>query len=166
MLIQSLLKPEVKGWFAEACHAEKYASNLYQYIGNQMQRLGFFGVQKYFLHESKDELTHYQKLADYINDMGDVAPVPSIEAITNPIMTIGDALNLAYTTELDLMKQYQEFYEKAEEAGDCVTATFLIEFLQIQRESVGEFGDLISRYQKNMSDVFEFDEYIGELVNG
>lgn len=166
MLIQSLLKSEVKGWFGEACHAELYASHLYQYLGNQMQRLGFFGVQKYFLHESKEELTHYQKIADYMNDMGDMASVPAIESINNPIASIGDALILAYNTEKDLMYQYQEFYEKAEEAGDCITSSFLIEFMQIQRKSLGALGDLISRYQKNTTDVFEFDEHMGELING
>lgn len=166
MLVQSLLKQEVIGWFSEACYAELFASHLYQYIGNQMQRLGFFGAQKYYLHESMEERKHYQKLADYMNDMGSVASVPAIEAIGSQIMSIGDSLTLAYNTELDLLKQYQEFYEKAEEAGDCITSTFLIEFMQIQRKSVGEFGDLISRYQKNISDVFEFDSYMGELVNG
>jgi ferritin len=164
MLLTSLLKPEIKGLFNKACEAELKASHLYQYLANQMQRLGFFGVQKYFLHESMEERSHYQKLADYINDMGDSAVIPPIESIANKIGSIGDALNLSFITEKDLMYKYQEFYEKAEDSGDCITSTFLIEFLQIQRKSVGEFGDLIVRYNANQNDVFEFDEYMGDLI--
>jgi len=166
MLIQSLLKPEIKQWFIESAESELFASHLYQYLANQMQRLGYFGAQKYFQNESSEELKHYNKLKDFVNDMGDILGMPATDEISNPIMNIGDALYLSYQTELDLMKQYQEFYEKSEELDDCVTATFLIEFLQIQRISVGEYGDFISRYQKNISDVYEFDEYLEEQVNG
>lgn len=163
-MIQSLLKPEIKSWLEKSLASELYVSNLYKHIANQMQRLGFFGVQKYYLKESAEELTHYQKLVDYINDMGDVCPVPAVSKISDKVMSIGDALELSYEAELDLMKQYQKFYEEAEDKyEDCITATFIIEFLQIQRKSVGEYGDLISRLEKNKNDVFEFDEYMGEL---
>lgn len=165
MQVESLLKPEVRGWFSEAANAELYASNLYQYLANQMQRLGLFGAQEYFKHESLDERTHYQKLADYENDMGCMADVPSIESISVPILSLMDALVFAYTTEKDLMYQYQEFYEKVEEAGDCITSTFLIEFMQIQRKSVGEIGDLISRLSRG-GDIYDFDNYMKQLANG
>lgn len=163
MPIKSLLKPEIKKWFDKSIESELYASNLYKHIANQMQRLGFFGIQKYYLKESNEELTHYQKLVDFINDMGDVATVMAIPKITDSVKDISDALDLSYETELELMKQYQQFYDLAEESGDCITSTFLIEFMQIQRKSVGEYGDLISRFEKNKTDVFEFDEFMEEF---
>lgn len=163
-MVTSLLKPEIKSWLEKSLASELYASNLYKHIANQMQRLGFFGAQKYYMNESAEELTHYQKLVDYINDMGDVCPVPAVERISDKIMNIGDALELSYETELDLMKQYQKFYEEAEDKyEDCITAIFIQQFILIQVKSVGEYGDLISRFDKNRNDVFEFDEYIGEL---
>lgn len=164
MPVTSLLKPQIKNWFDKSVESELYASNLYKHIANQMQRLGFFGVQKYFLKESEEELKHYQSIVDFVNDMGSVATVMAVPTIKDAITSIMDALELAYETELELMKQYQKFYEEAEDKyADCITATFLIEFLQIQRKSVGEYGDLISRFEKNRTDVFEFDEYMSEL---
>jgi ferritin len=162
MPVTSLLSPAIKALFEKAVESELYASNLYKHIANQMQRLGFFGAQKYFLGESAEELVHYQKLVDYVNDMNDVVLVPEIAMMRDVVNGIGDALVIAYETELGLMNDYREFYKKAEEAEDCVTETFLIEFLQIQRRSVGEYGDLISRFERNPSDVFEFDEFLGE----
>lgn len=164
MQVVSLLKPEVKGWFTEAGHAELYASHLYQYLGNQMQRLGLFGAQEYFHHESLEERKHYQKLADFQNDLGDMAEVPSLEAIVLPVNSLMEALIISYNTEKDLMYQYVEFYKKAEDVEDCITSTFLIEFMQIQRKSVGEYGDLISRLNR-MGDIYEMDKFMKKLAN-
>lgn len=167
-MLVSLLKPEIKEWLMKSIHSELFASNFYKHLANQMQRAGFFGAQKYFEHESADELTHYTKLRDYINDMGDVATIPIIEAFDYPVTTIGEALNKAYNTELELMRQYQDFYEESEDDySDCITSTFIQDFLMIQKSSVGEYGDLISRYQRcgmNEAAVLEFDDFLGDKV--
>jgi ferritin len=63
------------------------------------------------------------------------------------------------------MYQYQDFYEAAEEMGDCITSQFVLQFLEIQRKSVGEFGDFISRYERcgmNEGAILEFDEFLKE----
>lgn len=158
-MLKSILKPELKKWFEKVAAQELYASNLYKFMANQMQRMGFFGLQGYFAKESLEELNHYQKLADYVNDLQDVLGVPAVPKIDEDVTDIGKALMIAYEFEHDLMGMYQDFYEASEKAGDCVTASFLIEFMQIQRKSVGEYGDFISRYEQNPKDVFEFDEY-------
>ena len=161
-MVQSLLKPEIKTWLEKSIASELYASNLYKHIANQLQRLGLFGAQKYYLKESAEELEHYQKIVDYINDMGWVAPVPAVPKISDNITSILDALEVSYETELELMKQYQKFYDEAEDKyDDCITATFLIEFMQIQRKSVGEYGDFIARFNLK-GDIYEFDEFLGE----
>ena len=160
-MANQLLKPEIKVWLEKSLASELYASNLYKHFANQLQRLGYFGAQSFYLKESAEELTHYQKLADYINDMGWVAPIPAVPKISESVTGLMDALEKSYETEVDLMYQYQKFYEEAEDEGDCITASFLIEFMQIQRRSVGEYGDLISKLKLG-GDVYEFDEYMGK----
>lgn len=164
MPIKSILKPEVKKMLSKSGQSELYAHHLYIHLANQLQRLGFFGSQKYFEKESADELTHYYKLRDFVNDMGDVLDMPSIEACSDKVSNIGDALQVFYDTEYDLYQQYLEFYEKIEKAGDCVTSTFLIEFMQIQRKSVGEAGDLLQKYKQAEvgKEFIEFDEHMNE----
>ena len=163
MPVLSLLKPEVKDLLNKSIESELYASNFYKHMAAQMQRIGLFGAQKFFEKESADELTHYYKIRDYINDMGSMADMPMIEQVTDMAGGIGTALNLAYEIEKDLLEQYTKFYEEVEDKmEDCVTANFLLQFLTIQVKSVGEYGDLISRFERNPSDVFEFDEYLSE----
>ena len=145
MLPKMIISAECKKMLDEAIHSELYASNLYKHIANQLQRLGYFGASKFFLNESADELKHYQLHVEFLNDVGTVAKVPMIEAMNETIETFSDAIETGYETELELLNNYQEWYRDT--AEDPVVQQFLLQFLEIQRRSVGEYGDLLSRIQ-------------------
>jgi ferritin len=142
MPVSNLLDKPTEDMLNKAVHAELYASHLYKHIANQMQRVGFFGTQKFFAGESADELKHYQLIADYMNDRGTSAKVPALEACTEVVTDIVDAIELGYETELQLMRDYEKWYRECK----CVTTQqFMLQFLETQRKSVGEYGDLMSR---------------------
>lgn len=145
MLPKMIISAECKKMLDEAIHSELYASNLYKHIANQLQRLGYFGASKFFLNESADELKHYQLHVEFLNDVGTVAKVPMIEAMNETIETFSDAIETGYETELELLNNYQEWYRNT--AEDPVVQQFLLQFLEIQRTSVGEYGDLLARIQ-------------------
>jgi ferritin len=162
--VKNLLSPSMKRGLQKAIYAELYQSNLWKHIANNLQRLGYFGGQKYFLAESAEELTHYQVFVDFINDMGDVADVPKIDAIEDEIDSIATALQVAYDMELDVYNQYKKFYQEAEEE-DCAVGIFLQQFVTIQLKAVGAYGDLISRYNRcgtNEAAILEFDRYLSK----
>jgi ferritin len=140
-----IISADCKKMLDEAVHSELYASNLYKHIANQLQRLGYFGASKFFLNESADELKHYQLHVEFQNDVGTVAKVPMIEAMNETIETFSDAIETGYETELELLTNYQSWYLEA--ADDPIVQQFLLQFLEIQRRSVGEYGDLLSRIQ-------------------
>jgi ferritin len=142
MPVSNLLDKPTEDMLNKAVHAELYASHLYRHVSNQMQRVGFFGTQKFFAGESADELKHYQLIADYMNDRGTSAKVPALEACTEVVTDIVDAIELGYETELQLMRDYEKWYRECK----CVTTQqFMLQFLETQRKSVGEYGDLMSR---------------------
>jgi ferritin len=145
MTPKMIISPELKNALDDAVHSELYASNLYKHVANQLQRIGYFGAQKFFLKESADELEHYQRHVDFQNDVGTVAKVPMIEAMNESIKTLSDAIELGYETELELYNDYKRWYDQA--SGDPVVQQFLLQFLEIQRTSVGEYGDLLARIQ-------------------
>ncbi len=140
-----IISANLKAALDEAVHAELYAANLYKHIANQLQRLGYFGAQKFFLKESASELEHYQLHVNFQNDVGTVAKVPMIEAMNESIKTLSDAIELGYETELELYENYKDWYEQA--STDPVVQQFLLQFLELQRTSVGEYGDLLARIQ-------------------
>lgn len=164
MLGKSLLSASMKKGLQSALQVELYQSNLWKSLANQMQRLGYFGSQKYFLAESAEELTHYQIIADFMNDMGDMADVPAIEAIKDKVESIGDALEIGYETELDVLNQYKKLYKEAEEE-DCAVGIFLQQFITIQVKAVGHYGDLLAKYKvaEETKEILEFDEHIADV---
>lgn len=145
MIPTMIISANLKAVLDDAVHSELYASNLYKHVANQLQRIGYFGAQKFFLKESADELAHYQLHVDFQNDVGTVAKVPMIAAMDEPIKTLSDAIELGYETELELYENYKDWYEQA--ASDPVVQQFLLQFLEFQRKSVGEYGDLLARIQ-------------------
>jgi ferritin len=160
-MVKSLLSANMKKGLQEALQTELYQSNLWKDLANQLQKLGYFGSQKYFLEESAEELTHYQIIVDFMNDMGDVANVPAIEAIKDKIETIGDALEIGYETELDVLNMYKELYKQADEE-DCAVGIFLQQFVTIQVKAVGHYGDLLAKYKvaEYTKELLEFDQHI------
>jgi len=140
-MLKKLISHPVELVLQQAVHAELYTSHLYKHIANQCQRLGLFGAAKWFQKESADELEHYQKLADYLNDMGCVAEMPSLEACDESVKSLQDALELAYDAEVTLGKRYGKWFDQV----DPMTKQLFMFYLDKQTKSVGEYGDWLSR---------------------
>ena len=146
----SLLSAESNKTLQSAVASELYASALYKSLANQLPKLGYFGAQKFFAAESAHELDHYQLIADYMSDMGGMAKVPTVPAPEEKIEGLRDSIEAAFDTELQLMRDYAQWYAECK----CeITKQFLLQFIEHQRKSVGEFGDLISRLDRAGSDV-------------
>jgi len=158
-----IISANLKAVLDEAVHSELYASNLYKHVANQLQRLGYFGAQKFFLKESADELAHYQLHVDFQNDVGTVAKIPMIEAMNESIKTLSDAIELGYETELELYENYKDWYEQS--STDPVVQQFLLQFLEFQRKGVGEYGDLLARIHlvdQDKAGMLLIDQELGE----
>lgn len=144
MAVKNQLSADVESILAEAVHAELFASHLYKHVANQLQRLGYFGAQKFFLSESQDELGHYQRHVDYVNDRGGVVALPGLADVPDAVGSLREALELAYETELALQNDYAQWFGQA----DVITQQHLLQFIEIQRKSVGEYGDLLARLDR------------------
>ena len=161
---RNILSSTAKELLQLAIKSELTASITYKHLSNHSQRNGLFGAQKYFLNESTDELNHYQILVDFINDLGSVADIPAIDGLSNEVLTTGEAIDIAEQMEYDLLLQYQKTYSEIEKV-DSAVSQFILQFIEIQRKAVGEYGDLQMRYSiaEKTQEILEFDEYLSEL---
>lgn len=162
--MKSLLKKPIRDMLQQAISNELYASALYKHCANRMQRAGYLGAAKFFLGESEDELKHYQRHVEYMNDMGDCADVPGVQAMDEDVPDLRTAVQVAYDTEAQLMQDYNGWYGDCLKAGDHVTARHLLFFLEVQQTSVGEYGDLLARLEvagDNSAALLEIDEGLG-----
>lgn len=142
-MAKKLIEAAVEASIQEAIYAELFASHLYKRIATQLQRIGYFGAAKHFRDESADELEHYQRHVDFLNDMGSVAETPALPECAESVPSLLDAIELSYETECALLESYSNWYKSA----DPVTAQHLLQFIEIQRKSVGEYGDLMARIE-------------------
>lgn len=149
MPVKSLLSSQDKRKLNEAIGKELYAANLYKYFATCMQRQGYFGAQSFFLHESEDELSHWKILADFFNDRGDEADMPTIKAVDIEGDGIKAVFSAAFDFEAELEEFYHEFYTSTK---DVSVQQFLLQFIEIQRKAVGEYGDLIALLDKCKDD--------------
>jgi ferritin len=122
---------------------ELTASQVYLFLTNRMKSLGYFGAEKFFANESKDERKHYAKTSDFMNKMNAELSVESLEAVKLNINDIKEALEFAYNMEKELMEEY----EKSARRSDLSLKVVLLlqEFVEIQVDAVGEYGDLLNR---------------------
>lgn len=165
-MLTNLLTQAIAQLLNDALYAELSAFYLYRNLSNQCQRLGYFGAAKFFSGESNSELEHSKIIECYFNERGSVASLPELSGESEKVESLEQALTLAYQTELDLNKSYSTWYAQAL-TKDPTTAQFLLQFIEVQRKSVGEYGDWITRLQRVSDDscgILLIDRELGEAA--
>lgn len=160
---KELISKKLKSALDELAQLELYNSHLYKHLANVCQKMGYFGAQKHFLKESAEEVEHYQKVVDFINDGGLLVDIGSVDAVSVTAKTLGDLLEAAYNQEVVTEDKYSELASMCM-GDDHVVYDFAIHVLQHQRKSVGEYGDLIARYETvkdNTSGILTIDKELG-----
>ena len=164
MPIKSLLDPATDLILEEAILQEVTASLTYRQISNLCLRIGLLGTAKFFLGEAKEEMKHYQLIADYINDRGSVAFIPDIASPKTEVQSFRQAIETAYNMEVSLNRLYEKWYTSLL-TYDVTTAQFMLQFLEIQRVSIGELGDIIASLDQFKDDpavVIALDAKLGD----
>ena len=136
---------------------ELTASQTYLHLSNTMKTIGFFGAEKFFMNESNSERDHYNKLEVFMNDMNEQIEVRALQAIKVEIDDLMEALEYALDIEMNLLGQYEEAYKKSSPKLQAL----IHHFLEIQVESVGEYGDLIARLSRTTEPIL-IDQELGK----
>lgn len=160
--MDKLLTPEEEKLLNKFGRLELTASHVYQHLANRMKSLAYFGAEAFFHSESADERKHYNKLAEFMNNLNCELSVDSLDSVTCDTANIGDALQMAYEMEVDLLEEY----EKACMANiSHKVKIFLQDYVNFQVSAVGEYGDLINRL-KLTDNMLVFDADMLERSEG
>ena len=124
---------------------ELQAEFMYRNLQAIAQNLGYFGFAKLFKNEAEQEVKHFQKIVDFLNDLG---ALPKIQHVSTDIEAenLYELVKVAYNAELDLLNKYKELSKMA---GLNDTTVFELSqyFVKEQVKSVGEFGDILARIE-------------------
>lgn len=137
---------------------ELTASQVYLHLTNRMKSLGYFGAEKFFAGESKDERKHYANIENFMNKMNCELEVPTLGNVSENVTNIKEALELAYKMELELLKAYESCAKDPQLSVKVVL--LLQEYVEIQVDAVGEYGDLLNRLALT-TDMLLFDKELG-----
>ena len=155
--MKKLLTPDEVEMINKLGVEELTASQTYLHLSNTMKTIGFFGAEKFFMAESNSEREHYNKLETFMNDMNEQIEVRALQAIKVEIDDLMEALEYALDIEMNLLGQYEEAYKKSSPKLQAL----IHHFLEIQVESVGEYGDLIARLSRTTEPIL-IDQELGK----
>lgn len=149
----------------EARLKDEYTAHLiYKNAANWCKNVGYVKAAAFFEAEAADELTHAQKLQDYMIQWNVLPQIP-VATIPNTNKSLIDCINGAYTFEYNLLQSYSQIQLEVEGMHPA-TFNFIQEFVDIQNHSVGVFSDLLNAIvlvdYNNKLDLLMFeDKYFG-----
>ena len=121
---------------------EYTAHYYYRAAANWCQDMNYKKAAEFFSNEATDELTHAQKIQEYMVDFN-IQPVIPNAPTKHKFDNLIDIVHGAYKMELGLMKEYNKNSQSIF-TSDIATFDFLTEFREIQRGAVVEYNDLIN----------------------
>ncbi len=149
----------------EARLKDEYTAHLiYKNAANWCKNVGYVKAAAFFEAEAADELTHAQKLQDYMIQWNVLPQIP-VATIPNTKKSLIDCINGAYTFEYNLLQSYSQIQLEVDGMHPA-TFNFIQEFVDIQNHSVGVFSDLLNAIvlvdYNNKLDLLMFeDKYFG-----
>ena len=149
----------------EARLKDEYTAHLiYKNAANWCKNVNYKHAAAFFEAEAADELTHAQKLQDYLTQWNVLPQIP-VCAVPNTFTSLVDCINVAYEFEYALLQSYSDL-QNALDGPHPATFNFVQQFVDIQNESVGVFSDLLNGLMlvdvTNKLDLLVFEgEYFG-----
>jgi ferritin len=151
-----LTKEEVK--MINALGVEELtASQVYLHLSNTMKTIGFFGAEKFFMAESNSEREHFNGLEAFMNDMNEQIDVPTLQAVSIDVDDLMEAFETALDMEMDLLSKYEAAWDKCSPK----MKPLIHHYIELQVESVGEYGDLIARLMRTSEPIL-IDQELGK----
>lgn len=149
-----LLSSKVEGKLNELVADELHAMYTYVSMANWCQDNGYLKAYDFFLHESKEEKSHSEMLQKYILDMGCMPELNDIDEPTSDFISLSSVIYSAFDMETELGKKYSKYASDCS-SEDFMTVTKLQEFIKIQTESIGFYGDVCAAAEGLSNDKFQ-----------
>ena len=151
---QKVLSNSVEKKLNELIKDELHAMYTYVDAANWCQENGYLKAYDFFLDESKDEKAHSEILQKYILDMGCCPELYSIDKPENNYKILSDVVYAALDMETALGEKYSDFCAEFSKE-DFLTVTKLQEFIAIQTEAIGFYGDVCAAGDGLSKDKFQ-----------
>lgn len=149
-----LISPKAEKKINELIAGELHAMYTYIAAANWCQKNGFLRAYEFFLEESSEEKKHSEVLQKYILDMGCSPMLDEIDMPEEEYDSLKALVYAALEMEVELGKKYSYCASELVEE-DFITITKLQEFIKIQTEAIGFYGDICAVAEGLSDDKFQ-----------
>ncbi len=131
----------------EQINKEIFSAYLYYSMAAYFDSMNLEGFANWMKVQAKEELTHAQKLYDYIYDKGGIVELDSIEKPKKEWESPLEAFKDAYEHELSVTQSIDELVDLAKELNDHATQNFLQWFVNEQVEEEANTKKIVDTLQ-------------------
>lgn len=150
----NLLSSKVESKLNELIGQELHAMYTYVAAANWCQENGYLRAYDFFLGESADEKLHSEVLQKYMLDMGSCPELDDIETPDADYECLNCVIEGALKMETELGMMYSKFASELT-SSDFMTLTKIQEFIKIQTEAIGFYGDICAAGEGLSKDKFQ-----------
>lgn len=151
---KSLLSSKVESKLNELIGQELHAMYTYVAAANWCQENGYLRAYDFFLGESADEKLHSEVLQKYMLDMGSCPELDDIDTPEADYECLNCVIEAVLEMETELGMMYSKFASELT-SSDFMTLTKIQEFIKIQTEAIGFYGDICAAGEGLSKDKFQ-----------
>lgn len=148
----------------EQINKEIFSAYLYYSMAAYFDSLNLEGFANWMKVQAKEELTHAQKMYDYIYDKGGVVELGSIDKPKKEWKSPLEAFKDAYEHELSVTQSIDKLVDLAKELNDHATQNFLQWFVNEQIEEEANTKKIVDTLQmigESKTALFMFNGQLG-----
>ena len=150
----NLLSAKVESKLNELIGQELHAMYTYVAAANWCQENGYLRAYDFFLGESADEKLHSEILQKYMLDMGSCPQLDDIYTPDADYECLKCVIDAALDMETELGMMYSKFASELTNE-DFMTLTKIQDFIKIQTEAIGFYGDICAAGEGLSKDKFQ-----------
>ncbi len=139
---------------------EYWAAIQYTMISSYFSREALPQLAALFRVQVAEELTHAQKIVDYVTETGGVVAVPAIPQGQADFDSIEAAVELARDAELRVAGAFDDLMDLAIEERDHLARGFLQWFVDEQLEEVSTMDDLLKVIRRAGDNLLYVEDYV------
>ncbi|ABX30884.1 Ferroxidase [Petrotoga mobilis SJ95] len=148
----------------EQINKEIFSAYLYYSMAAYFDSLNLEGFANWMKVQAKEELTHAQKLYDYIYDKGGIVELDNIDKPKKEWGSPLEAFKDAYDHELSVTQSIDKLVDLAKELNDHATQNFLQWFVNEQVEEEANTKKIVDTLQmigESKTALFMFNGQLG-----
>lgn len=152
----------------EQINLEFFSSNLYLQMGAWCEYKAFEGCAAFMKKHAAEEMTHMQRLWEYVNETGALARIGTIEAPQEDFSNIKEVFEVTLAHEETITKAINSLADIAFQEKDYSTFNFLQWYVAEQHEEEKLFKSILDKIDMiglEHQGLFFIDQEVGKLVN-